>query len=224
MGDRATQSKTDRRPERHQAKKAAIVEAAWQLAREEGLNGLSLRVLADRVGLRQPSLYSYFSSKNDLFDAMFADGNRRFMEVIEGLDLPKDGREQLKMMARANVAFCVEDPVRAELMFLRTIPGFEPSAEAYAIAIRFDDWATQVMLRAGIRTIEQRDMFVALLNGLVTVQQANDPGGRRWVRHVDWAVDMLLREVDRQRRKGGATGRPLGPGAAGASSHRADRH
>lgn len=42
----------DRRAARHQATKARIVGAAWALAREEGLAGISLRELAKRVDLR----------------------------------------------------------------------------------------------------------------------------------------------------------------------------
>ena len=62
---------------RREAKVAAIVESAWELAREHGIAGVSLHALAREVGMRQPSLYAYFDSKHALYDAMFADGNRR---------------------------------------------------------------------------------------------------------------------------------------------------
>ena len=68
---------TDRRRERHLARRSAIVAEAWALARRDGLAAISLRDLADQVGLRQPSLYAYFDSKLALYDAMFADGNRQ---------------------------------------------------------------------------------------------------------------------------------------------------
>ena len=51
---------------RREATTAEILEAAWQVAAEEGIAGLSLREVADRVGMRTPSLYSYFGSKHDL--------------------------------------------------------------------------------------------------------------------------------------------------------------
>jgi hypothetical protein len=35
-------------------------------------------------------------------------------------------------------------------------------------------------------------MWTALLTGLVAQQLANDPGGERWVRLVDDAVDLLI--------------------------------
>jgi hypothetical protein len=36
------------------------------------------------------------------------------------------------------------------------------------------------------------DMFRALITGLVSLQIANDPGGDRWTRLQDDALDMLL--------------------------------
>jgi hypothetical protein len=61
--------------QRREAKITSIVEAAWSLARERGIQLVSLRDLAEEVGMQQPSLYAYFDSKNALYDAMFADGN-----------------------------------------------------------------------------------------------------------------------------------------------------
>src|SRR6266567_4726883 len=71
-----------RRARRHEATKARVVEAAWELARSEGLSGIALRDLAARVDLSQSSLYSYFDSKHALYDAMFADGYRRLLDEV----------------------------------------------------------------------------------------------------------------------------------------------
>jgi hypothetical protein len=35
------------------------------------------------------------------------------------------------------VEFCVEDPTRHQLLFQRTVPGFEPTAESYAAIVAF---------------------------------------------------------------------------------------
>lgn len=62
----------DRRAERHEATKAEIIDAAWEFCRARGLAGLSMRDLARRVGMQAPSLYSYFGSKDAIYDAMYA--------------------------------------------------------------------------------------------------------------------------------------------------------
>ncbi len=91
---------TDRRAARHEATKARILDAAWALAREHGLAGISLRDLAAAVDLRQPSLYSYFESKNALYDAMFAQGYQQLLDVIDGDRAGRGPEEQLRGMAR----------------------------------------------------------------------------------------------------------------------------
>ena len=69
-----TSARRDRRADRHAATTREILDAAWGLARERGLAGWALRDVAEAVGMRAPSLYGYFDSKNALYDAMFADG------------------------------------------------------------------------------------------------------------------------------------------------------
>src|SRR5438093_9690480 len=72
----------NRRQHRRAAKIANILDEAWKLAQRDGLAAVSLRDLAAAVGLRQPSLYVYFESKLDLYDAMFADGYRQLLEFV----------------------------------------------------------------------------------------------------------------------------------------------
>jgi AcrR family transcriptional regulator len=53
-------------------RRSQILEEALLLFAEHGVEGASLRDLAKRVGLTQPSLYHYFSSKEALVEAIFA--------------------------------------------------------------------------------------------------------------------------------------------------------
>lgn len=189
-------ARPDPRKQRHEARKAAIVEQAWALAREEGLAGLSLHTLARRVGIRQPSLYVYFASKNDLYDALFARGNLQLLALIDGFTLPSNAGDAVKAFSRALMGFFVEDATRYELLFERTLPGFVPSSESYALAEQaYDRMVHTVLEPAGIRTQEYVDVYVSLMAGLAGAQLSNDPGGDRWTRHVDWVIDMLLRRI-----------------------------
>ncbi|HVL06701.1 MAG TPA: TetR/AcrR family transcriptional regulator [Acidimicrobiales bacterium] len=192
-----TQLKGDRRRNRHAAKTEAILAAAWELAREQGLAGISLRALAARVDLSQPSLYSYFASKNQLYDLMFAQGNRQLLERLEAIELPGDPHDALKKVSRELVTFFTEDWARYQIMNQRTVPGFEPSEESYDIARRVFDWLLAPLHLAGVAAEAHIDLFVALLAGLSEAQLANEPTGDRWTRHVELAIDMLLREVQR---------------------------
>jgi AcrR family transcriptional regulator len=197
----STNASVDPRRQRHDDRRAWIVVAAWELAQEHGLAGLSLRALAARVGLRQPSLYAYFASKNDLYDAMFAHANEQLLAWFDDLALPTDGALALRAFSVELMGFFTSDAMRYELMFERTLPGFEPSPDSFALARRFyDRMREEVLVPAGVRSSEQVDVYVALMAGIAAAQLANEPGGQRWTRHVDWVIDMFLREVTRQRR------------------------
>jgi hypothetical protein len=98
----------------------------------------------------------------------------------------------LRIAARLFFDFCVEDPARYQLLFLRTIPGFEPSEPAYALAQEALAGLAVVLAAAGAGKSEQVDLWTALVGGLVTQQVSNDPGGDRWRKLVDPAVDMFV--------------------------------
>jgi AcrR family transcriptional regulator len=191
---------TDRRAARHQATKARILDAAWALAREHGLAGISLRDLAAAVDLRQPSLYSYFASKNALYDAMFAQGYEQLLDAVDGVELTGDPEEQVRQMARTFVTLATEDIVRSQLLFLRTLPDFEPSPGSYELAVRFLDNARVRLAAVGLTRDEDVDLYTTVVGGVVSQQLANDPGGTRFVGLVDDVMDMFLEHTLRSRR------------------------
>jgi AcrR family transcriptional regulator len=185
----------DRRAERHQATLEEIVATAWRLARAEGLAGLSLRELATEVGMRPQSLYTYVDSKNAIYDAMFAQGCREFAQGQSDAQMVGDAREDLRTMARYFLGFCAEDPVRYQLMFQRTIPGFEPSSASMAISIDALAFVERHLAALGIDDPRDVDLFIAIGTGLADQQISNDPGGDRWIRLIDDAVDMFVAHV-----------------------------
>jgi AcrR family transcriptional regulator len=203
---------TDRRAVRHAATKQEIVDAAWRLARERGLGNWSLRDVAEAVGMRAPSLYVYFDSKNALYDAMFAEGNAELVRRGEAaLATAGPGAAPADVMlagATMFVDFCVEDQARYQLLFLRTLPGFEPSEASYALARLSLEQMMAVMDAAGIGAPELVDLWTAILAGLVAQQISNDPGGDRWRRLVVPAVEMFLAVHPPSPR---SAGEPAGP-------------
>lgn len=184
----------DRRAERRSATQAEILEAAAGLCAANGLSSLSLRDLARQIGLKAPSLYSYFESKNAIYDAMFAQGCRQLLDERPA-PIPGDLLDGIRAIMRYFVSFCVADPVRYQLLFQRTIPGFEPSAGSYAIsqtAMRVTlDWFAD----HGLNRPEIVDLFTAVCSGIAAQQNSNEPGGDRWTRLVDDAALMFVRHI-----------------------------
>jgi AcrR family transcriptional regulator len=185
----------DRRRARREATKAEILDAAWEMVREDGLAALSLRDLAARVGMRAPSLYQYFDSKNAIYDAMFKQGAEAALATRAHLaDAPVDTPELLKHIAHLFFEFATSDPARSQLLFQRTIPGFEPSPESYAPAVEFLQQLHAIFAERGIADPDAADTWTALLSGLINQQISNDPGGDRWARLIDRSVDMFIAE------------------------------
>ncbi|MEO5610348.1 MAG: helix-turn-helix domain-containing protein [Ornithinibacter sp.] len=178
--------------QRREAKLATIVEAAWALARERGIQLVSLRDLAKEVGMQQPSLYAYFDSKNALYDVMFAEGNRQLLATLDSIDPPVDPRAALKAYLGAFADFAVADPARNSLLFRRVIPGFEPSMESYSVAQEALGRFVTVMNEAGMTDQGDIDCLVAMTAGLIEAQLSNDPGGDRWLRHLNRMIDALV--------------------------------
>lgn len=190
----------DRRAERREATRTEILEAAWDLVREQGLTELSLRDLGERVGMRAQSLYSYFDSKHAIYSAMFQEGNEELLRRMEQVrDTDVTANERFHSAARVFVDFALEDASRCQLLFLRTIPGFEPSPEAYAPAVRVLELATQRLADVGITDRELLDLWTAMLGGIIQQQWANDPAGDRWRRLLDDVIAMYLGYAKKRR-------------------------
>lgn len=188
---------------RRQQTRGEIVVAAWELARRNGLAGITLRDLAAAVGMKAPSIYTYFTSKHEIYDAMFAEGYRSFAEVMGALPTTGPDRSRVVEGLTAYFEFATADPERFQLLFLRTIPGFEPSAASYALAVEALDALTGHLASVGVHEPRDVDLWTAVATGLASQHIAN-PTGRDWRALVERTVDILLPATSTRHRSGKA--------------------
>jgi TetR/AcrR family transcriptional repressor of nem operon len=86
-----------------------VVTAAQELLQTRSFNGFSFDDLAKRVGIRKPSLYHHFKSKNELALELLAQNAARLEAAARG-DSGKSGDEQLRGHLRAiGDALCAGD-------------------------------------------------------------------------------------------------------------------
>ena len=182
----------DRRVERKLASQREILKAAWEAARADGLAGLSMRDLGSRVGMRAQSLYVYYPSKHAIYDAMFAQANREILDRVSAVPVTGDPVALLRRYTCIYLQFCNEDAERYQLLYQRTIPGFEPRAESYALASEGLEVIRRCLRACGVTTSRAFDAWTALISGLAAQQNANEPGGKRWLRLADEFTDMYL--------------------------------
>ncbi len=189
----------DRQSRRRDDTRREILDAAWAVVAENGWSGLTQRAVAERVGMRAPSLYGHFASKMDIVDGMFG---QAWVEIdADAAELEAAGlsRRPARGAARRRRATGStrwrRDPERNALMNQRPVPGFEPSPESYAQAVRAIERLARLLDRLRITDPDAIDLWTGLLAGLSSQQNANDPGGERWRRLLPRAVDMYLSQV-----------------------------
>lgn len=188
---------TDVRTRRREQTRREILDAAWRLAEEHGIAGLSLRDLAAAVGMRAPSLYTYFDRKGAIYDEMFAAGYRELMAVTREIEPdPDDPVGTLATAAETFVDFCRASIPRYQLMFTRAVPDWEPSPEAYQVSLTHFAAVTERMAALGVTEQEDLDLYTALVSGLASQQLANDPHGDRWRRLAHHAAAMFVAHVN----------------------------
>jgi AcrR family transcriptional regulator len=101
-----------------------IVTVARQLLEQEGAEALTMRRLAERLGIRAPSLYKHLPDKAALEAAIIATGLEDAAAALEAaLDgAGDDGAEALAALAAAYRAFAVTHPHLYRLMTDRPLP------------------------------------------------------------------------------------------------------
>jgi AcrR family transcriptional regulator len=194
---------------RREEQRARTVEEALDLAvdvmTEVGVGGLTISEVARRMGMRPPSLYKYFASLHDLYDALFARGLTANEHVVrqasEGMPA---GVEMIRTASRAIVHWCVENPALAQLLYWRVVPGFEPSPATFAAShdqMRDLRHAFTEAVRQG-RLLPQADsdqavrLLTVVISGLITQQMANEPSATfeagAFTALTDEALDMFF--------------------------------
>jgi AcrR family transcriptional regulator len=187
----------DRRTERHEAIRQEILDAAWAAAHETSIAGLTLRDIASRVGMQQPSLYSHFASKQAIYDAMFKQAWQAYLDDATNAagGLPAEPRARLVAMAEHYFDFAVADLPRHQLMDVNVVPNFRPSPDAYGPAAEVYHQMLEQLRGIGITRDEDADIYTALLGGLINQQLANDPGGQRWRRLIPRVISMFADDL-----------------------------
>jgi AcrR family transcriptional regulator len=185
------------------------IEKILSIAREEmqanGVAALSLGVIAKRLGMRTPSLYTYFDSKNDIYDTLF---RRGFLEFGRWMDeRPNQNgtlRNNLESSMNTYMRFAQENPDLYQLMFQRPVPGFIPSEESMTVSLdRLDKAKSQFThiwqsdeINSDLAFEEARDLFIAFQHGLTELHLANNPeltvGQGRFGKLIPQAIQMIL--------------------------------
>jgi len=107
-----------------------ILAAARQIMLTGGYPALSMRALAEAVGVRAPTLYDYFASKEDVLNAVFMQGVELLAGQFQGqLATTEPGLERLVRIGIVYRQFGIENPDLYQLLFAKLDQSFIPGEE-----------------------------------------------------------------------------------------------
>ncbi len=94
--------------------KERILEEALTLFAENGYDGTGVDAIAERVGIKGPSLYKHFKSKEDILNALIDTAETRYDDYFgseEHIGRIPDDMEDFIQMTMKRVSFTVSDPM-----------------------------------------------------------------------------------------------------------------
>ena len=161
---------------------ARILDTARTIMRTEGVAALSMQELARRLGMRAPSLYHYFSSKMDIYDALFRYGFTLFGEYLtETIQGEQNWQEELHLVIKGYMEFALENPELYQLCFERPVPGFVPSAESLQVSFGMLHQSYERVSKllpivdTDLNEKQVTDLIIAIMHGLTALHIANEP-------------------------------------------------
>jgi AcrR family transcriptional regulator len=140
--------------------KEKILDAALTLFSEKGYANVFVGDIADRVGIKAPSLYKHYKNKKAIFDAIIDEMNRRFEEQakamqINGSDAAADAgiyktlpEDQLLKLGREFFLYYLHDDYNRKFRKMLTLEQFHDTdlAKVYSKLYVDDPLSYQGML------------------------------------------------------------------------------
>ena len=157
---------------------AALLTSAAEILETEGPDGLSVRRIAAAAGVAPMGVYNHFESKFGIVEALFVQGFERLGDAMAAIGEIADPSEALREGARRYRALALAHPMAYQVMFLRAVPGFEPSdpARSRCAAGAFDGLvaAVQRAMPAGVIAegppTETAQLIWATIHGWVSLE------------------------------------------------------
>jgi len=183
---------------------------AVEIMTEHGVGALTVSEMARRLGIRGPSLYKYFPSLHAVYDIAFARGMQAHQTAVWTVieSLPR-GVERIRAATRATVAWTVDNPALAQLLFWRPVPGFQPSPDTFQASVsdmdelraEFAEAVRLGQLDASADSAEAVRLLTVVMSGLISQQMANEPSvpyeRGMFTRLTDEAIEMFLAHYQR---------------------------
>jgi len=149
-----------------------VLAATVKLLGEHGPAGVTVRSVADAVGVSRQVVYTQFGSLCGLIDALYRHG---FEQMLAGaLELvASPGTERVMAHAVAYRAYALANPELYQVMFERPFRGYSPSQHSRAAALAAFEPLVDAVESTGRDRADARDVALTLwaaVHGLVHLE------------------------------------------------------
>lgn len=179
--------------------KEEVVKAACIIADEEGMSALTLKAVAQRLGIRPPSLYNHVESLEALFHLAAHVGMEEMNRRVRDSAVGTAGKEALLSMAAEYFGYMIEHAGVYEVIQWATWHNDEKTAALFGEYLAL---IGSVFEKCGYyeRDIaEITDIFSGFLHGYATMQLRYAFSDREnAMRRLKSAVDTLLIGIERK--------------------------
>jgi len=155
----------------------SLVANATEMVSEAGIEGLSLRKLAERIGVSRTAAYHHFADKNDLLCAIAEQGFEQWHQHASEIftEDKLSNEDKYRHFVHAYIGFATQNPSLYDLMFGRVIWKENQSTEAlksmayasFNYQVKMTKlWQEQGIIRADENTLRLAQVTWATLHGI----------------------------------------------------------
>jgi AcrR family transcriptional regulator len=177
---RAPSSSVVRRQQERQQTRARILAAATELLVAEGVDGFSMRKLADRIGYTPTAIYFHFPDRQALLGEVVDGQFMQFRQAFERIGQIADPLQRLRNMGLAYITFALQHPDHYRFMFLTSLESIpkgrlvekgNPSQDCYAYLVEtVREGLAAGRFRPELSDVHQlAQMFFSAVHGVVAL-------------------------------------------------------
>jgi AcrR family transcriptional regulator len=192
MSSQPIQPAHQRRQQYREDARRAILDAAEELLVEGGLDGFSMRRLAERCGYTAPTIYHYFRDKPRLIDELLEERLRTLMAELRTVELGRDAAENVRALGVAFARFGIRNPSHYRVLVMYRGPDAPDPPSTEELQRLFDEALDELVARGDLAGEDDlkslRQGLWSLLHGFILLQTARPDEG--------WAPDLLEKGLD----------------------------
>lgn len=176
--------------------KTKVIEVTSDLVDKYGLNNVSLKIIAEELGIRTPSLYNHIESWDQLMREVAHNGMRAMNSQMIQVAIGKTGVQAINAVSSAYFSYMIEHPGIYETIQWATWHG---NNETAAIFNEYKNLLSQLIDTLPLnqeKNNEILDLLIGVLHGFTTMQLRNAfSKPQETIAELLVAIDTVLRGI-----------------------------